>query len=176
MDQKKSIAAQTNDPQKEAFQFVKLTQDLQELQSNHSYLKTPFHNRYDQVKTLSQEFPTYLDYDGACGGLVRLQYAYQLNLTELSENGRIQYINPNGQSETFESMERLTAIDYGALAQKALNLKLITIAIDFTKEGVFLKLSLSRGFRTRLSTRAIEHESIHSCSHVFFNTLFPFQE
>ena len=40
------------------------------------------------------------------GALVRLQFAYEMNLTELSENGKIQYTTSDGELMTIETYER----------------------------------------------------------------------
>ena len=53
------------------------------------------------------------------GALVRLQFAYEMNLTELSENGKIQYTTSDGESMTIETYEKLTSIDFAELAKKA---------------------------------------------------------
>ena len=51
--------------------------------------------------------------------IVRLQFAYQMNLSELHENGRIQYKNSDGELISIESFEKLTSIDHAQLAAKA---------------------------------------------------------
>ena len=51
--------------------------------------------------------------------IVRLQFAYQMNLTELYENGRIQYNNSDGELISIDSYEKLTSIDHAQLAKKA---------------------------------------------------------
>ena len=51
--------------------------------------------------------------------IVRLQFAYQMNLSELHENGRIQYNNSDGELISIESFEKLTSIDHAQLATKA---------------------------------------------------------
>ena len=53
------------------------------------------------------------------GALVRLQFAYEMNLTELSENGKIQYTTSDGELTTIETYEKLTSIDFAQLAEKA---------------------------------------------------------
>ena len=80
---------------------------------------------------------------GARGGIVRLQFAYQFNLTELNENGIIQYKSPNGygQTENIPTYERLSGIDCGGLAQHAMKQKFFDTGIDFVKEGMRLKNS-----------------------------------
>ena len=50
---------------------------------------------------------------------MRLQFAYEMNLTELSENGKIQYTTSDGESMTIETYEKLTSIDFAQLAEKA---------------------------------------------------------
>ena len=51
--------------------------------------------------------------------IVRLQFAYQMNLSELHENGMIQYNNSDGELISIESFEKLTSIDHAQLATKA---------------------------------------------------------
>lgn len=53
------------------------------------------------------------------GALVRLQFAYEMNLTELSENGKIQYTTSDGELTTIATYEKLTSIDFAQLAEKA---------------------------------------------------------
>ena len=53
------------------------------------------------------------------GALVRLQFAYEMNLTELSENGKIQYTNSDHELTSIETYEKLTSIDFAQLAEKA---------------------------------------------------------
>ena len=53
------------------------------------------------------------------GALVRLQFAYEMNLTELSENGKIQYRTSDRELMSFETYEKLTSIDFAQLAEKA---------------------------------------------------------
>ena len=53
------------------------------------------------------------------GALVRLQFAYEMNLTKLSENGKIQYTNSDGVLTSIETYEKLTSIDFAQLAEKA---------------------------------------------------------
>ena len=53
------------------------------------------------------------------GALVRLQFAYEMNLTELSENGKIQYTTSDGELKSIETYEKLTSIDFAQLAKKA---------------------------------------------------------
>ena len=50
---------------------------------------------------------------------MRLQFAYEMNLTELSENGKIQYTTSNGDLMSIEIYEKLTSIDFAELAKKA---------------------------------------------------------
>ena len=59
------------------------------------------------------------DYQGSMRAIVRLQFAYQMNLSELHENGRIQYNNSDGELISIESFEKLTSIDHAQLATKA---------------------------------------------------------
>jgi hypothetical protein len=59
------------------------------------------------------------DYQGSMRAIVRLQFAYQMNLSELHENGRIQYNNSDGELISIESFEKLTSIDHAQLAAKA---------------------------------------------------------
>ena len=59
------------------------------------------------------------DYQGSMRAIVRLQFAYQMNLSELHENGRIQYNNSDGELISIESFEKLTSIDHAQLANKA---------------------------------------------------------
>jgi hypothetical protein len=53
------------------------------------------------------------------GALVRLQFAYEMNLTELSENGKIQYTTSDSELMSIETYEKLTSIDFAQLAEKA---------------------------------------------------------
>ena len=51
--------------------------------------------------------------------MVRLQFAYEMNLTELSENGKIQYTTSDRELMSFETYEKLTSVDFAQLAEKA---------------------------------------------------------
>ena len=79
--------------------------------------------------------------------IVRLHFAYEMNLTELSETGRIKYVNSEGQLVLINSHERLTGIDYGWFAQKAMDRQLYHTAIDFVKEGIRLHETKDEGIR-----------------------------
>ena len=79
-------------------------------------------------------FPTDQDYEGATLGLVRLVRTYQVNLTLLSDHGLVQYQGTTTNQKMFNSYERLSAIDYMALAMKAQNFKMFDVAIEFSRE------------------------------------------
>ena len=66
---------------------------------------------------------------------MRLHFAYHINLTDLTENGRIQYINSENELVYIKTYERLKNTDFVEIAKKALNQGLYHIAIDFTKEA-----------------------------------------
>ena len=53
------------------------------------------------------------------GALVRLQFAYEMNLTELTENGTIQYTTSDRELMSIETYEKLTSIDFAQIAEKA---------------------------------------------------------
>ena len=74
--------------------------------------------------------------------IVRLQFAYQMNLSELHENGRIQYINSDGELISIESYEKLTSIDHAQLAAKATG--------GLVSEGIFNLGSHPQKKRTKL--------------------------
>ena len=89
-----------------------------------------FNNYFKFLKTFSKfsfkflKFSTFFqkgwnDYQGSMRAIVRLQFAYQMNLSELHENGRIQYNNSDGELISIESFEKLTSIDHAQLATKA---------------------------------------------------------
>ena len=65
----------------------------------------------------------------------------------LSETGRIKYVNSEGQLVLINSHERLTGIDYGWFAQKAMDRQLYHTAIDFVKEGIRLHETKDEGIR-----------------------------
>ena len=44
---------------------------------------------FTEMNDLAQEFPAINDYEGSVGAIVRLHFAYQMNLTELSDNNKI---------------------------------------------------------------------------------------
>ena len=50
---------------------------------------------------------------------MRLQFAYEMNLTELSENGKIQYTTSDGDLMSIKTYEKLTSIDFAQLTEKA---------------------------------------------------------
>merc|ERR1712018_851888 len=70
-----------------------------------------------------------------------------MDLTELSETGRIIYVNSEGEGIIINSHERLTAIDYGLFAKKAMDRQLYHTAIDFVKEGIRLHETKDEGIR-----------------------------
>ena len=107
----------------------------------------PMESFIEEMNNWAQEFPTIVDYQGGIGAMVRLQFAYEFNLTELSENGKIKYVNSDGQLTIINSHERLTTIDYGELAQKATDRQLYHTAIDFVKEGLRLHQTKDEGIR-----------------------------
>ena len=59
---------------------------------------------------------------------------YQVNLTLLSDHGLVQYQGTTTNQKMFNSYERLSAIDYMALAMKAQNFKMFDVAIEFSRE------------------------------------------
>ena len=61
-----------------------------------------------------------------------------MNLTELSENGRIEYLDINEQKTSFESQERLTSVDFSTLAMSAKMNKDYASAIIFLRESLRL--------------------------------------
>ena len=79
-------------------------------------------------------FPTDQDYEGATLGLVRLVRTYEVNLTLLSDHGLVQYQGTTTNQKMFNSYERLSAIDFIALAIKAQRFKMFDIAIEFSRE------------------------------------------
>ena len=69
-------------------------------------------------------------------GLIRLQFAYELDLQQLSDNGKISWRNSDNQTESFDCHERLTSIDFSTLAETAFTQKNVATAIDFAKEAL----------------------------------------
>ena len=67
-------------------------------------------------------------------GLVRLVRTYQVNLTVLSDHGLVQYQGTTTNQKSFNSYERLSAIDFIALAIKARKFKMFDVAIEFSRE------------------------------------------
>ena len=122
-----------------ALKFPNLLNAMKKLKSMESFI--------EEVNNCAQELPTIDDYQGGLGAMVRLQFAYEMNLTELSETGRIKYVNSDGQLTIINSHERLTSIDYGWLAQKATDRQLYHTAIDFVKEGFRLHETKDEGIR-----------------------------
>ena len=106
--------------------------------------------KMEKIQILTGDFPDErmsTDYIGSCQAIIKLQFAYQMNLTELSENGRIQYLNSDGQIINFDSFERLNTIDFANLGEIAKKHKLYDISIDFTKEGIRLYKVKDEGLR-----------------------------
>ena len=52
-----------------------------------------FDSYLPQIEAWNEDFPQIADHIGGCRALVKLQNAYHMNLTELSENGRVHYTN-----------------------------------------------------------------------------------
>ena len=104
----------------------------------HMKKRKSIRSAFSEIKDLSQELPISKDYEGSIRAIVRLQFAYHMNLTELSENGRIRYISSDGELISIENYEKLTSIDLAAFAEKAAGQKFYHIAIDFTKEALRL--------------------------------------
>lgn len=109
-----------------------------EVQDRMNELNTNYKRSLEQMQSwTAEDFPTFKDYAGALGGLIRLQFAYKWNLTELSENGNLQFSNvENGQDLSFGTFERLVPSDLAPLAQEAANKNYLSIAIDFAKEAL----------------------------------------
>ena len=87
------------------------------------------------------------DYLGAVGAIVRLQFAYEIDLTELSENKRIKYENSDGETVIIDNYEVLTSVDLAGFAQKAFERRLYHIAIDFARESLRLHKNKNEGVR-----------------------------
>ena len=107
--------------------FVDMNDLAQEFPGKKTFV---FNNYFKCLKTFSKfsfkflKFSTFFqkgwnDYQGSMRAIVRLQFAYQMNLSELHENGRIQYNNSDGELISIESFEKLTSIDHAQLATKA---------------------------------------------------------
>jgi preprotein translocase subunit Sss1 len=77
-------------------------------------------------------------------GMIRLKFAYDLNLTALTEHGTVEYLNSRGSREKFDAYERFHVVDYATFAETATNMKLYSIAIDFLRECQRI-LPLERG-------------------------------
>ena len=88
----------------------------------------------DKLEEAKIHFPTDQDYEGALSGMVRLVRTYQVNLTVLSDNGIVQYQGTTTNQKSFNSYERLSAIDFLALAIKAQRFKMFDVAIEFSRE------------------------------------------
>ena len=104
--------------------------DMNDLAQEFPGKKNICNNYFKFLKTFSKfsfrflKFSTFFqkgwnDYQGSMRAIVRLQFAYQMNLSELHENGRIQYNNSDGELISIESFEKLTSIDHAQLANKA---------------------------------------------------------
>ena len=81
-----------------------------------------------------QHLPKYEDHVGASRAILKIYYAYKFNLTELSEDGKISYINSDGRKTEFSCHEKMHPADYFEIAKLAMDQKLHNLAIDFTKE------------------------------------------
>ena len=117
-------------------QFIEKYLESKEIINNLNNLKS---KQWEQEQGITPEpnktyFPTDQDYEGATLGLVRLVRTYQVNLTLLSDYGLVQYQGTTTNQKMFNSYERLSAIDYMALAMKAQNFKMFDVAIEFSRE------------------------------------------
>ena len=81
---------------------------------------------------------TFVYISGAAAGVRKLQQTYQLNLTELSENGRVEYLDIDGQKRSFASQERFTSVDFSTLAMSSKMNKDYASAIIFLREALRL--------------------------------------
>ena len=71
-----------------------------------------------------------------------------IDLTELSENRRIKYVNSDGENIIIDNFEQLTSVDFAGFAQKATERRLYHVAIDFARESLRLHKSKDEGVRT----------------------------
>ena len=90
------------------------------------------------VENNCQEFPTPVDYNGAVGAIVSLQFAYEIDLKKLSDSRKIEYINSEGEKVNINIHEMLHGADYAAFTLKAFERQLYHIAIDFVRESLRL--------------------------------------
>lgn len=88
-----------------------------------------------EFNNLTNEFPSFKDLDGAMKGIVRLQSAYELNLTAISERGRVEYTDQYGQYVGFDCYERFHLLDLAAFSSKATEQKKFSISVGFLKEA-----------------------------------------
>jgi hypothetical protein len=122
----------------EAFGLVqRVTLNLTELQMDLKQLK-PVRKSLSELNETIKDFPTNQDYDGALKGIVRLQIAYQLNLTALSDKGRVEYKDVHGQTVGFDCYEKLDILDYAAFADKAVRQFRYDTAVAFLREAFLL--------------------------------------
>jgi prolyl 4-hydroxylase len=108
--------------------------DLNSLKDDLSKV-TPLMDYFHDLNKTTSEFPTLLDFSGAVKGMIRVQFAYKLNLTALTENGLLEYLNSHGTRIQFNTHERLRAFDFTIFAEKAMELKMYSLAIDFLREA-----------------------------------------
>merc|ERR1711976_697358 len=109
---------------------------------------TPVKSFFKEMNDLAQEFPTEQYHKGAVGAIVIVQFAYEIDLTELSENRRIKYVNSDGENIIIDNFEQLTSVDFAGFAQKAMERRLYHVAIDFARESLRLHKSKDEGVRT----------------------------
>ena len=95
----------------------------------HFLIGIPFSFKFLKFSTFFQK--GWNDYQGSMRAIVRLQFAYQMNLSELHENGRIQYNNSDGELISIESFEKLTSIDHAQLATKATGGVVLEVIFNF---------------------------------------------
>ncbi len=91
-----------------------------------------------QLEAWQEGFPGQLDFQGALGGLVRLQFAYEFNLKTLTKHGIVKYKDFNGFTRQFNCHERLSGSDYVTMGLRASEIYTVGTAMDFLKEGLRL--------------------------------------
>ncbi len=85
------------------------------------------------LNELTRDFPLSMDYTGAMKGLVKLQFAYNINLKDFMHKKIISYQNSDGGQVTIPCHETLKSSDFYNLAKLSQEMSLYSVAIDFAK-------------------------------------------
>ncbi len=97
-----------------------------------------FKTDLSEIKDMTlKDFPNMRDFEGAVKGMARLQNAYRLNLTALTDRRVMAFVDSRGREVEYKCHERLTSIDLATMGANALETKFYSTSVDFVKAAYY---------------------------------------